>query len=99
MQGMTGIDPQVAIHKLFTDPNHPLVRQKRRKFSTERLKVIEEEVAKLIKAKGIREAHYPDRLSNVLVTPKKGESGEYVLNLPTSTRPAQKIVFLYPKLI
>ena len=48
-----GIDPQVAVHKLFTDPDHPLVRQKR-KFAPERLKVIEEEVAKLIKANVIK---------------------------------------------
>ena len=48
-----GIDPQVAVHKLFTDPDHPLVRQKR-KFAPEHLKVIEEEVAKLIKANVIK---------------------------------------------
>ncbi|GFZ19568.1 hypothetical protein Acr_28g0002730 [Actinidia rufa] len=32
-----GIDPEVAIHKLFTNPNHTPVRQKRRKFAPERL--------------------------------------------------------------
>ena len=34
------IDHQVTIHKLFTDPDHPLVCQKRRKFSLEHLNVI-----------------------------------------------------------
>ena len=66
-----GIDPQVAVHKLFTDPNHPLVCQKRRKFALERLKVIEEEVAKLIKANVVRESHHPNWLANIVVTLKK----------------------------
>ena len=55
-----GIDPHVTVHKLFTDPAHPLVCQKRIKFAPERLKVIEEEMANLIKANAIRESHYPD---------------------------------------
>ncbi|GFY90980.1 hypothetical protein Acr_07g0011760 [Actinidia rufa] len=45
-----GIDPEVAMHKLFTKPEYSPVRQKRRKFAPERLKVIEDEVNKLIKA-------------------------------------------------
>ena len=52
------IDPQVTIHKLFTDPNYPSILQKRRKFAPKHLKVIKEEVAKLIKANVIRESHY-----------------------------------------
>ncbi|GFY95426.1 hypothetical protein Acr_10g0008110 [Actinidia rufa] len=39
-----GIDPQVAMHKLFTKPEYSPVRQKRRKFAPERLKVIEDEI-------------------------------------------------------
>ncbi|GFS38896.1 hypothetical protein Acr_00g0060030 [Actinidia rufa] len=70
-----GIDPEVAMHKLFTKPEYSPVRQKRRKFAPERLKVIEDEVNKLIKANVVREAHYPDWLANVVVAPKKGESG------------------------
>ncbi|GFS37189.1 hypothetical protein Acr_00g0050520 [Actinidia rufa] len=45
-----GIDPEVAMHKLFTKPDYSPVRQKRRKFAPERLKVIEDEISKLIKA-------------------------------------------------
>ena len=41
---MTGIDPDVAVHKLQVDPDHPPVKQKRRKFAPERNKVINEEV-------------------------------------------------------
>ena len=92
------IDSQVTMHKLFTNPEHPLVHQKRRKFAPECLKVIEEEVAKLIKASVIKEAHYPEWLANVVVAPKKGESGEYASILPISIRRAQKIVFLFQRL-
>ena len=94
-----GIDPQVAIHKLFTNLDYSLIHQKRRKFALERLKVIEDEVAKLVKAKVIRESHYPDWLTNVVVTLKKGESREYALTLPTSIRPSQMIIFLCRRLI
>ena len=78
-----GIDSQVVIHNLFTDLDHPPVRQKRMKFTPERLKVIEEEVAKLIKANIIKESHYPNWLANVVVSPQKEESGACVSILPT----------------
>ena len=73
LQGdVPGIDPKVAMHKLFTNPKHLLILQKRRKFALKRLKVIKEEVAKLIKTNVIRKAKYPDWLTNVVVTPQKG---------------------------
>ena len=61
------------MHKLFTNPEHLSVCQKRRKFAPERLNVIEEEVAKLIKVNVIKEAHYPEWLANVVVALKKGK--------------------------
>ena len=67
-----GIDPQVDIHELFTNPDYFLVRQKRIKFTPERLKVIEGEVTKLIKANVIKESHYPDWLANIVVASSKG---------------------------
>ena len=67
------IDPQIAMHKLFTNPDHPQIHQKRRKFAPERLKVIEEKVANLIKANVIREAYYQDWLTNIVVGPQKGK--------------------------
>ncbi|GFZ05203.1 hypothetical protein Acr_17g0007750 [Actinidia rufa] len=72
------IDPEIAMHKLFTNPESSPVRQKRRKFAPERLKVIEDEVDKLIRANIVREAHYPDWLANVVVAPKKKREMEGV---------------------
>ena len=46
--------PSGAVHKLFIDHDDPLVRKKRRKFTPEHLKVIDEEVAKFVKANVIR---------------------------------------------
>ena len=41
------------------------------KLALECLKIIEEEVAKLIKANVIREGHYPDWLASIVVAPQK----------------------------
>ena len=67
------IDPQVAIHKLFTNPDHSLIHQRRRKFTPEHLEVIEEEVAKLIKANIIKKSHYLDCSPTLSSPQKKGE--------------------------
>ena len=41
---MIGIDPEVVVHRLQIDPNYPPVKQKRRKFASERNRVINEEI-------------------------------------------------------
>ena len=41
---MTGIDPEIAVHKLQVNPDHPPVKQKRRKFTPEQNKVVNKEV-------------------------------------------------------
>ena len=64
---MTRIDPEVVVHRLQVDPDHPPVKQKRRKFAPERNKVINEEVQKLLDIASIREVHYPDWLANIVV--------------------------------
>ena len=60
-----GIDSHTAVHKLFINLDHPLICQKRRKFAPKSLKVIEDEVSKLVKARIIRESHYPNWLANL----------------------------------
>ncbi|KAL5539209.1 hypothetical protein UlMin_043494 [Ulmus minor] len=68
---MTGIDPNIAVHRLQVDPNHPPVKQKRRKIAPERNKAVNEEVQKLLDIGSVREVHYPDWLANVVVVRKK----------------------------
>ena len=57
---MPEIDPSVIVHRLNFDPTHKPVIKKCRKFNPERYRTISEEVDKLLKAKFIREAHYPE---------------------------------------
>ena len=56
---MGGIDPTVITHRLNVNPSFKLVKQKRRSFTPERQKVINEEVSKLLQANAIREVEYP----------------------------------------
>ena len=82
---MTSLHDHRAMSQLINYlPTLPNIR----KFAPEWLKIIKEEVAKLIKVKVIIESHYPDWLANVVVAPKKGGSGKYVLTSPTLTKHA-----------
>ncbi|GFZ06814.1 hypothetical protein Acr_18g0009840 [Actinidia rufa] len=93
-----GIDPEIAMHKLFTNPQHSPVCQKQRKFAPERLKVIEDEVNKLIRAKVVREAHYPDWLANVVVAPKKGGKWRVCVDFIDLNKAGPKDSFPLPKI-
>ncbi|XP_057481981.1 uncharacterized protein LOC130768891 [Actinidia eriantha] len=93
-----GIDPKIAMHKLFTNPKHPPVRQKRRKFAPEQLKVIEDEVNKLIRANVVREAHYLDWLANVVVAPQKGGKWRVCVDFTDLNKACPKDSFPLPKI-
>ena len=67
---MPGISPSVIFHSLNINPNARPIRQKRRRFAPERVLAIQEETDKLLKAGFIREAQYPDWLSNVVMVKK-----------------------------
>ena len=67
---MGGIDPTVITHRLNTSPSFKLVKQKRRSFSLERQKAINEEVGKLLQAGAIKEVEYPEWLANVVLVKK-----------------------------
>ena len=41
---MIGIDPKIVVHRLQIDLSYPPVKQKRRKFTPERNRVINEEI-------------------------------------------------------
>ena len=89
------IVPQVTVHKFFTKPDHPRVRQKRRKFTPERLKVIEEEADKLFKANVVGEVQYPDWLANVIVAPLKGGKWKVCVDFTDLNKLVSKTTFLY----
>ncbi|GAA0148198.1 hypothetical protein LIER_07711 [Lithospermum erythrorhizon] len=51
---MPGIDPAVAIHKLYIDPTFSPIKQKKRLFNDEKNTAIREEVQALLKTQAIR---------------------------------------------
>ena len=67
---MPGIPPSVISHSLNINPLVRPVKQKKRKFGLKRLIAVRQETDKLQKADFIREVHYPDWLSNVVMVKK-----------------------------
>ena len=68
---MIGINPAVASQKLNIIPLAKPIRQKVRRFHTERHQIIQTEVENLLREGFIREVKYPEWLANVVVVPKK----------------------------
>ncbi|XP_019233822.1 PREDICTED: uncharacterized protein LOC109214370 [Nicotiana attenuata] len=68
---MTGIPPEVAVHKLSLDPSIPPVRQKKCVVVEARNKFVGEEVTRLLDIGLIREVKHLEWLANVVVIPKK----------------------------
>ncbi|XP_017252905.2 uncharacterized protein LOC108223256 [Daucus carota subsp. sativus] len=67
---MPGLDESLAMHSLDVDPKKKPVKQKRRNFTPEWQKAIDEEVGKLMKADIICEIKYPEWLANVVMVKK-----------------------------
>ncbi|XP_010490420.1 PREDICTED: uncharacterized protein LOC104768192 [Camelina sativa] len=68
---MVGISPEVMCHRLNIDPTFKPVRQKRRRLGPDRVKAVQDEVERLLKADQIVEVQYPDWLANPVVVKKK----------------------------
>ncbi|GKE49421.1 hypothetical protein Tco_1480679 [Tanacetum coccineum] len=71
---MTGVQRQIAEHKLNVRKGCQPVRQKKRGQATERNVAINDEVSKLVKAGIMREVHYNDWLSNLVMVKKSDNS-------------------------
>ena len=69
-EDMLGISPEEIVYILNVDPDMKPIKQKRRKFTPERVEVIVEEVEKLLKAQFIQEVYYPGWLANVVLVKK-----------------------------
>ncbi|GKV18329.1 hypothetical protein SLEP1_g28727 [Rubroshorea leprosula] len=67
---MPGIPTSVSQHKLSTNPLKKPVAQKRRLFGWERLKVIKEEVEKLLQADFVRWVNYCEWVANPMLVKK-----------------------------
>ena len=67
---MGGIDLVVITHKLNVASSFKPVKHKRRNFTLEMQKAINEEVSKLLQTRAIQEVDYPDWLANVVFLKK-----------------------------
>ena len=69
---MAEINPTLASHKLNIIATTKPIRQKIRRFHTDRHQIIQTKVENLLSASFIRDVKYPEWLANVVVVPKKG---------------------------
>ena len=83
---MADINPVHASHKLNVIPSTRPVRQKVRRFHSDRHQVIKTEVDNLLEVGFIREIKYLEWLANVVVVPKKRRKMESICGLHRSQR-------------
>ena len=95
---MGGIDPAVITHKLNVTPFFKPIKQKRRSFSPERQKAINEEVDKLLQARTIREVDYLDWLPNVVLVKKVNCKWRLCIDFTNVNRTCQKDSFPLPRI-
>ena len=72
-EDMTGINPEVTVHHLQVDLDYQPVKQKRRKFTFERNKIINEEIQELIDIGSIQEVQYTEWLAKVVIQKNNGK--------------------------
>ena len=92
---MAGINLSHVSHKLNIIPSAWSVRQKVRRFHSNRYQVIQAEVVNRLKEGFIREIKYPEWLANVVVVPKKAVNREYAWTTHISIRHARKTASFY----
>ena len=95
---MGGIDPTVITHRLNVSPSFKPIKQKRRIFSPERKKAINEEVGKLLQAGAIREMEYPEWLANVVMVKKANGKWRLCINFTDVNRACLKDSFPLPRI-
>ena len=95
---MGGIDPSIITHRLNVSPSFKPVKQKRRRFTPERQKAINEEVGKLLQAGAIREVEYPEWLANVALFKKANGKWRLCIDFTDVNRACPKNSFPLPRI-
>ena len=85
-------------HRLNISPSSRPVKQKRRSFTLERQKAINEEVNKLLQAKAIREVEYRDWLANVVIVKKANDKWRLCIDFTDVNIACPKDSFLLPRI-
>ncbi|XP_059446518.1 uncharacterized protein LOC132178074 [Corylus avellana] len=95
-EDMPGISPKDILHQLNVDLSMKPVKQKRRKFATERNMAIAEEVEKLLRAQFIEEVHYSDWLTNVVLIKKSNGKWRMCVDFTNLNKACPKDSFPLP---
>ena len=96
---MPGIDPSVITHQLNVYPSSKPLRQKKRVIALERNNAIKEEVQKLVTVEFIREAYYPNWLSNVVMVKKENGKWRMCVDFTDLNKACPKDSYSLPTLI
>ena len=70
-EDMSGLDPQVAMHRLNIKPDAKPVKQQQRRFRPQIIEAVEAEVKKLVDSGFIREEQHPNWVANIVPVLKK----------------------------
>ena len=95
---MGGIDPAVITHRLNVSPSFKPIKQKRRSFTLERQKSINEEVSKLLQAEAIREVEYLEWLANVVLVKKANSKWRLYIDFTDINKACPKDSFPLPRI-
>ena len=91
-------DPTVITHRLNVSPSFKPIKQKRRSFTPERKKAINEEVGKLLHAEAIREVEYPEWLANVVLVKKENGKWRLCIDFTDINKACLKDSFPLPRI-
>ena len=95
---MLGISPEKIVHIVNVDPDMKPIKQKRRKFTLERVEAIVVEVEKLLKAQFIQEVYYPDWLANVVLMKKSNRKWRMCVDFTNLNKACPKDSFPLPRI-
>ena len=95
---MGRVDLAVITHRLNVSPSYKPVKQKKRIFTPERQKAINEEVGKLLQAKAIREVEYLEWLANVVLIKKENDKWWLCIDFIDINRAYPKDSFPLPRI-
>jgi hypothetical protein len=93
---MPGIPKEVIEHKLNIDPAFKPTKQKERRYTSERRKIIWLEVNKLLEAGFIRPVDYPSWLANPVLVEKPNKSWRMCIDYTSLNKVCSKDEYPLP---
>lgn len=95
---MPGIPAEVRCHKLHISLSFKPVKQKPRRSAPKKDKAVKEEVQKLLLAGTIREAEFPEWISNPVVFQKKNDKWRVCVDFTDLNKVCPKDSFQLPRI-